>query len=347
MVVYHRHKDSMFTKKARTVQSQRTFAERVAKWSEFGGEGDKQQMSEMIVAYYNDTHIRDSKAADVQVLKLDIAHRFTEKLEGLAELLRAISYFHLPRGMGEKEAAEELKKHRPNFCAALRWLCSPKTPEPAVSAQELKKLAGSMKLERGRYPDIDETNERFVKYFEDHGLRHLEKRLALEAIRPKLPNDASIEETDNWSRQWELPRRKNNILIQYARPSHVIDLFCVFLLKECLDREPSQMPVKLCSRCGALFSVSELEGKARERKKFCSTKCQESTFWTRERRADYRYVERLVDKYKDLPPKLRVGLQQPKTQTRLYGIIERWKDWPLLSGKLRELGVIPTSPTVI
>lgn len=45
--------------------------------------------------------------------------------------------------------------------------------------------------------------------------------------------------------------------------------------------------------------------------------------------------ERLVDKYAGLSPKSRVGLQQPKTQKRLYEIVERWKEWPLLTDKLR------------
>jgi hypothetical protein len=333
----------MFTKKARTVQSQENWAERCAKWSGFG-EGDKQLMSEMIVAYHNGTNIRDSKLAYIRgVVKL--VPGFNDSPEPLIDLLRMISYYHLPKGMDAKEAAEELKEHRPNFCASVRWLCSPKNPEPAISAQELKKLAESMKLEWGRYPDIDETNEHFVEYFESHGLRHFKKRLALEGIPPKLPNDASIEEVENWAQQRELHRRENTTLIQYAYPVHVIDLFCVFLLNECKDRQPSKMPVKLCSRCGLLFSVSELEGKARERKKFCSTKCQERTFWTSERRADYRYVERLVDKYAGLSPKPRVGLQQPKTQKRLYEIVERWKEWPLLTDKLRELGVIRTRKT--
>ena len=39
------------------------------------------------------------------------------------------------------------------------------------------------KLEWGRYPDIDKTNEKFVRYFEIHGLEHLRVRLSLQQGR--------------------------------------------------------------------------------------------------------------------------------------------------------------------
>jgi len=334
----------MSTKNARAVRSQRSFAERVAKWSgEFEGEGDKQQVSEMIVAYYNGTDIRDSKEAFIQTLvKAGFMAHFNDKLEVLAYMLNLMSFFHFPKGMDGKKAAEELKKHRTNFCAALRWLCSPKNPKPAVSAQQLKTLAGSMKLEWGRYPDIDETSERFVKYFEDHGLRHFRKRLALEGTHPKLPNDLSLEEMGDWYRQVEMHRRENNILIQYALPLHTVDLLCVFLLNECRDKQPSQMPVKLCPQCQRLFSVSGLEGKARERKTFCSTKCQQREYW-KERKADYQYVKRLDPSPNSntgmySPSDLHRKLKEPETRERLLAMKERWKDWPKMLAMLQSLG---------
>jgi len=293
-------------------------AEKVRRWSgDF--EEEKALFSELIVAYCNETEIWASESAEIRELAAAGAGYLTG-LDAIVELLRAASYFHFPKGVGPNEAAKELQAARLHFSAALRWLCSTKNPKSAVSAEELEKLSAK-DLERGRFPDIDETSERFVAYFERHGLKHFQNRLALE-------NSDGVA-------------GENSRLAFYFRPLHVIDLFCAFLVKECRDREPSSMPIKVCNRCDKFFSTHAL-GKARTRKRYCSAKCQRGTYWTRERRSDYRYVERL-DPHPESStgmyshPDLRKRLKKTKVKARLQKIKARWADWQRLQDKLAYL----------
>lgn len=63
----------------------------------------------------------------------------------------------------------------------MTWLCSPKPLDPEVQT-DLKSLA-SGEWEPGRYPQIGKQNERFVRYFETHGLRHFHIWLSLQDDR--------------------------------------------------------------------------------------------------------------------------------------------------------------------
>ena len=97
----------------------------------------------------------------------------------------------------------------------MTWLCSPKPLDPEVQT-DLKSLA-SGKWEPGRYPQIGKQNERFVRYFETHGLRHFHIRLSLQDDR----------------------------LIPQPRVAHLVDLFCACILDRCLGQKASEMPFKI------------------------------------------------------------------------------------------------------
>lgn len=257
-----------------------------------GGFG-KKALTELIVEYYNRT--------DVGVF---------EKLALvlLSQVLREIPWSETQDPTDEQskaiqQAAEELQKSQGKFRAAVAWLCSPKTSERAGSPKEFDKLFKSGELVWGRHPDIDQTSEDFVKYFENHGLKHF-------TIRPSL---------------------QDGRLILFPRCVHLVDVFCAFLLNECSDKKPSEMALKTCRQCKKLFSSQQ-----RKVAEFCSGKCRENNFWTPKRRRDYRYVQRLDElaqkcskgthgfSIKDL----RAKLAKTKVAVRLDRIKKDWKDWP-------------------
>ncbi|MGB2890292.1 MAG: hypothetical protein WBC04_21560, partial [Candidatus Acidiferrales bacterium] len=211
-----------------------------------------------------------------------------------------------------QQAAEELQKSRGGFCAAVKWLCSPKPSKPVVSANRLTKLLESGKLEWGRYPDIDESSEKVIKYFEDHGLKHFR-------VRPSL---------------------QDGRLILFPRCVHLVDLFCAFLLNECSGKRTSEMPIKTCGQCGKLFWSPS---KAAE---FCSRDCQWNHYWTPERKRDDTYIKRLEEfidncrrqkhgfSQKDLGAKL----TSHQVVKRLSLMEERWlREWPKLAVRVRAI----------
>jgi hypothetical protein len=270
----------------------------VSRWSgEYEGES-KLVICELIVAYCNGTDIADSSFSVVK--KRNIVG--VPGLSGIVQILMTESYFHFPKT--KQDPVEELERYRRKFCAAVRWLCSPKNPQPAVSPNRLKKLVERGELNWGRYPEIDKGTEEFVRYFDDHALRHFRKVLYL---------------------------RDGNLRLD-AQPLHLVDLFCYFLLRECQDKSPGQMPLRLCQRCGKLFTAQGV-------KKFCSEKCHDKAFWTKERRADYQYLGRLED-YS--PTDLFRKLQQPKVKTRLKEIENRWSTWNKVAEKIRSINTTAT-----
>jgi hypothetical protein len=157
----------------------------------------------------------------------------------------------------------------------------------------------------------DDADGPFLRYFQYHGMKHVKRELAVQ---------------------------HGGKIVLRSKHLHLVDLFCVFLVNECVGQRPSMMPVKVCPRCRQLFSVAQLRGRARVRKEHCSAKCQESSHWTkgREARADLRYVSRLIEEYS--PGDRRRRLENPKVKDRLDEISKRWVDrWPTLMQKLQQV----------
>lgn len=288
----------------------------------FGGI-DKDVFSEIIVAYYNGEAITSdiNKPVTQRILrKCGIDWTLFKDFERMAVLLLQMTdrfrlTDHDPSDEESRKirrAAQELQGSLRMFRAAMKWLCSPKEMKRAVSSQKLRKWPGT--LEAGRYPLIDRENEQFVKYFEDHGLKHLRIRAFLEGV-PATPLCLCV-----------LPRYH-----------HFIDLFCAFLVNECAGKAPSEMPFKVCRQCEKLFSPQRLEAE------FCSDDCRRKNFWTPERHRDYTYVSRIEEftqkcttrKFgysdKDLQDKLQ------ESGNRLQEIENRWCDWPKIIEKIKKI----------
>jgi hypothetical protein len=324
---------SMSTSKVRDKRP--GFADRVAKWSgEFEGES-KQVLGEIIAAYCNGTNIEDStsigrkrhgrkhsrRRSDVvrnRVLAVSKASG-VHGLACLAELLFVESHFHRPEHIETSQhAIEELQREHSNFTAAVRWLCSPKETNPALRPQSDAPPSESGQMEQAQLREAHRVGVSAVSYFEEHGIKHFQKHLALADGR----------------------------LVVYPRSRHLTDLLCVFLLNECQDRLPEEMPIKICRKCDKLFSVAGLEGKARARKEFCSTECQRSAWWTADKRADDAFIKRLAS-FADNCRKRRHGftvgdldrrLERPKVKQRLDTIESRWKrEWPQIVERMREI----------
>jgi hypothetical protein len=258
-----------------------TFADRVRHWSgEYEGDS-KKVLAGMVVAYCNQTNFGDSGIPVVRQRA-----RMAAQMSGLcgigllAEVLLIESHLRFPQGItSSAQAVQQLNEMRAEFVEAVTWLCSPK-PSPG--------------------------DQRFLAYFDEHGLRHFQKHLDV----------------------------RDGAMQMFTRPLDLIDLLCVYLLRECQDKQPAEMPVKLCRGCHRFFSAADRKGKARVRKGFCSKKCQEGAYW-KKRRADYRYVSRLLEEYS--PPALRQRLENPKVQKRLDRIAARWIDWPKMVDMLTDI----------
>jgi hypothetical protein len=200
----------------------------------------------------------------------------------------------------------------------MTWLCSPKNFKPATSPG--RNFLESGKLEWGRYPLIESTDENFIQYFENHGLKHFRSRLSLQEGR----------------------------LLLVPRLVHLVDLFCACILNRCLGRQSSEMPVKICLRCRKFVS--------NRRGLFCSKNCQWKHYWTPERRSDDKWVkdlekfsERCEPKYSRSIEDLQKRLALPKVIQRLESIkkkIERedWAGWAKIAQRIEAIEKLAAKP---
>jgi hypothetical protein len=259
--------------------------------------------------------------AEEDLLKLIVAYTNwdgTDSLFGLADLLlRKLGEIHIEeeptteQSEAIQRASEELRKSQPKFRAGMTWLCSSRNSKEAGSPS-LKWLK-SGKVEWGRYPLIDKTSEHFIRYFENHGLKHFKSRLSLQDSR----------------------------LLLVPRLAHFVDLFCAGILNRCLGRPPSGMPIKICPRCRKFF--------ASQRREFCSKDCQWRHYWTPERRSDdkwvkdlEKYCERCERKYGRSVADLRKKLASPNVTHRLKSIkgkIEKedWAGWGKIAQRIASI----------
>lgn len=208
-----------------------------------------------------------------------------------------------------QSASAELEKHQHKFRAALMWLCSPK----ATNSRASLSVARLGTVEWGRYPLIDEKSEHFVRYFEIHGLKHFKNRLSLQDDR---------------------------VLIT-PRIVHFVDLFCACVLSRCIGKEASELPIKICLRCGKFFLS--------KRGKYCSQECQWKHYWTPERRSDDKWVKDLEKFSHTCKPKygrsisdLQKRLALPRVRDRLISIKEKietkdWAGWIKIAKKIEAI----------
>lgn len=282
------------------------------------GDIHKEVFSELLVAYYNDEEVGrklDNSVTQRMLHDYGIQCMLFKDSERMAFLLLQMTErFRLTDDDASDEElrriqknAQELRTSRQRFQAAVKWLVSsPKETKPAAATKELRRLYASGKIEVGRFPLIDKKSEGFVKYFEDHGLKHLRIRATLQDCLYLLP-----------------------------RYHHLVDLFCAFLLNECAGKALSEMPFKVCGQCERLFSPQRLEAE------YCSDKCRREKFWTPERHRDYTYVSRLEEftkkcasgKFGYSVNDLRDKLQQ--SAARLAEIENRWHNWRKITEKIQ------------
>ncbi len=216
----------------------------------------------------------------------------TKGISDLAELLlRALGKIHIQGEPTDQQneiidrASKELQKGHPQFRAAMTWLCSSKDSQAAASPS-LKQLE-SGNVEWGRYSLIDKKSEKFIRYFEDHGLRHFRSRLSLQ----------------------------NGRLLPLPRIVHLVDVFCACILDRCLGRTVSEMLLKICPRCGKLFLS--------QRSKFCSEICQWKSYWTPERRSDDKWVKDLEKFSERCRPKYGRSIEDLQKRLALPKVIQR------------------------
>ena len=276
---------------------------------------DREDILNCITAYYNDTSIdiSDAKhrltsiAADVGGLD----YSSFNNLERLALVLRLESGDYgvgtvstRNRELSIRMIAGELRKHRAEFCAAVKWLCTEK-PEPEGITWLDEKLIC--------HPVTDHA-KKSIKYFQEHGLQHIK-------LHVMMPDGMR--------------------LFSHANCTHWVDLFCIFLLRECSGRFPHQMPIKLCRYCGKLFSTT------RSDTEFCPGRgCQRKNFWTEARHNDYEFVRRHMKFAENcLSPQsgysledLRTKLDKPRVKQRLQAIQQRWSDWQKILEMIKTIG---------
>lgn len=262
------------------------------------------------------------------LLKLIVAYtnwNGTDNTPGLVELLlRALGEIHIQGEPTDQQneiidrASKELQKSHRQFRDAMTWLCSSKDSKAAASPS--LKVLESGKVEWRRYPLIDKTSEDFIRYFENHGLNHFRSRLSLQEGR----------------------------LLLVPRLVHFVDLFCACILNRCLGRKSSEMPIKICVRCGKFFSD--------RRGVFCSKDCQWKHYWTSDRRADDKWVKYLEKFSKHCQPKygrsiadLRKRMALPKMTQRLESIkkkIEKedWAGWVRIAQRIEAIEKLAAKP---
>jgi hypothetical protein len=251
----------------------------------------------------------------------------TDDFSGLAELLlRALGEIHIQGDPTLEQhevidrASKELQESHRQFRAAMAWLCSQKYSDSVASPS--MKLAASGKITPGRYPFINEKNETFVRYFEAHGVRHFRSSLSLQEGR----------------------------LLPRPRIVHLVDVFCACILDLCLGRKVSDMPVKICLRCGKLFLS--------KRGKFCSKDCQWKSYWTPVRRSDDKWVKDLEKFSEHCKPQygrsvldLQKRLALPKVIQRMESIkkkIEKedWAGWARIAQRIQAVEELAGRPAL-
>ena len=244
--------------------------------------------------------------------------REAKQMDHLAELLLRLLGEIPPDDQSADEntsaigrASAELTRSHRQFCAAMAWLCSSRPLNRGLPADD--RLLESGKWRPGRFPDIDKQDEKHIRYLEQHGLRHFSVSLSLQDGR----------------------------LVAIPHFTHVIDLFCAYLLDCCAERKQSEMPFKICSTCRSLFLS--------ERKQFCSRECQWKSYWTPSRRADDKWVKdlevfaaRCKPRYGSSVADLRKKLARPDVVQRIHAIRERagkeeWRGWAKI---LRRIEVV-------
>jgi hypothetical protein len=186
------------------------------------------------------------------------------------------------------------------------WLCSPKLVKRDEA--DFRKSLDSGNWRIGRYPDIDSENERFLLYFEAHGLNNFKLSARLD---------------------------DGKLVLQPEYP-HLEDLFCAYLINECNGKSPPEMPLKICRPCGKLFA-SDLASA-----EYCSAKCRGKSFWTPERKRDYnkisRWEQQAANALKQKHGFTLADLDHLKKITArdnaLDEIATRWENWPKMTEKV-------------
>lgn len=251
------------------------------------------------------------------LLELIVKYLGCDRAEDMSELarllLRALGEIQVREELTDQQtkiverASEELRKSQGEFRAAMTWLCLPKNSDP--HARVGRELLASGRWQPGRYPSIDKRSEEFVRYFETH-LKHFKVHLSLQEGR----------------------------LLSSPLFVHYVDLFCACVLDRCLGRNVSEFPIRICPKCGTIFLS--------ERKQFCSEKCQWSHYWTKERRADDKWIKDLEKFSRTCKPEygrsvedLRQKLASPNVEQRLQSIkqkakTEEWAGWSKILKRL-------------
>jgi hypothetical protein len=275
------------------------------------------EVSRWICSYYNDEDAEiwgeENRALSVaRVIGLD--YRTLHGLERLAFGLlleksppssivdKSCQCELTPTRVEYRSSVIQLRRDRRPFCLAVAWLCSPKR----VSKSRRRTPGGGS----GWFTEREPASRGYLRYFETHGLSHINQSL------------------------WTPSSRRTFHVTSTFR--HWIDLFCAFLVNECRGTLPKEMPVKICRRCKRLFSVAESSGKARRRKAYCSTKCQQDGFWTPKRRAEDRFVRR----FEDLSPVvLTERCKQPSVQERFQEIEKHWPPESKIVFRIQEIRI--------
>ena len=84
------------------------------------------------------------------------------------------------------------------------------------------------------------------------------------------------------------------------------------------------------------FRLANWRGKPECERIIAARSAKTGAFWTAERRADYRYLERL-EIYDDLSHEIRKRIEKPRVQQRLQQIEARWPDWKKIQDRLTAL----------
>jgi len=278
----------MFTVKRKDQKSRRK--RRPSRYAREAARESDLRVAEMIATYYNSIDVEESN--------------LSRELDGLVSQIGGefwLDLFGSPEA-SSPAAAAELRRELPRFRSMIRWICSRKKPSPTSYAKfvpleyeehfeaqnipEERRDILRKEIAEGRMPMTPEDIES-LNYLQAHGRDHFKVELRLWGGR--------IKESKSY-------------------PEHLVDLFCRFLLDTCAGKDPDDLPVRFCLRCGRLFAV-------RPNRDYCSLECRYKKFWTKEKRADDMYVRRLEDYSED---DLRKKLAQPDVKKRLDWIEFMW-----------------------